>query len=85
MSKVRIPAILAACLLLLAFSDRSSASILVIADLYVDFRTTQFPQGDIRGVLQEVVPTPEPVMLPLLGFAVSTIVGGTRWHRWPKT
>jgi hypothetical protein len=33
MSKVRIPAILAACLLVLAFSDRSSASILVIADL----------------------------------------------------
>ena len=37
--------------------------------LFVDFRTIQFPRGEIRGILQEVVPTPEAATLPILGLA----------------
>ena len=49
--------------------------------LFVDFRTIQFPRGEIRSIIQEVVPTPEPATLPILGLALGLMVVRTRQYR----
>ena len=45
---------------------------------YINFHTSQFPGGEIRG---QIIPTPEPSTLVLVGIGIAGAVAHRRWRR----